>query len=86
MSEAKIVALYQSWDALVKKKETMGALILEMIAHPEATTQDIERWIPQYRAVVQMLREHRPHVIDALGKGYSWRTQNFKDAVMKVKL
>ena len=85
-SEAKLWELYKSWDALVEHKGKMGRTILELIAHPEATPQDIERVVPQYRDIVGKLREHKPVILKALNKGGSWRVRNAYDNVENTKL
>lgn len=85
-SEAKLWALYKSWDALVKHKEKMGQTILELVAHPEATPQDIERVVPQYRDIVGKLRAHKPVILKALDKGGSWRVHNAYDNVKNTNL
>lgn len=86
MNNIKLMELYKSWAALVKHKENMGSKILELIAHPEVSTQDIERWVPAYRNIVAMLREHRPTVLKALQQGTSWQVSNAFDTVKNTHL
>ena len=85
-NEAKLWELYKSWQALVDHKAKMGRTILELIAHPEATPQDIERVVPQYRDIVGKLREHKPVILKALDKGTSWRVHNAYDTVKNTHL
>lgn len=80
-SEAKLMELYKSWDALLKHKDKMGHTILELIAHPDATQEQIAEVVPRYRDVVGMLRKHRPVIIEALNKGRSMPVRNALDKV-----
>lgn len=58
--------LYASWRELVKLKERMGAKILELIAHPDCKPEHLTEALPPYKATVEMLRKHRPTMIEAL--------------------
>lgn len=58
--------LYTSWRELVKLKESMGAKILELIAHPDCKPEHLTDALPTYKAVVEMLRKHKPTMVEAL--------------------
>lgn len=58
--------LYASWRELVKLKESMGAKILELIAHPDCKPEHLTEALPPYKATVEMLRKHRPTMVEAL--------------------
>lgn len=58
--------LYTSWRALVKLKDAMGAKILELIAHPDCKPEHLTEVMPRYKAVVEMLRKHKPTMVEAL--------------------
>lgn len=59
--------LYTSWRELVKLKESMGAKILELIAHPDCKPEHLADALPPYKATVEMLRKHKPTVVKAMG-------------------
>lgn len=58
--------LYKSWRELVLLKTKMGEAVLEICGHPEATHEDVAKAVAKYCAVVQMLRKHKPTMLDAL--------------------
>lgn len=58
--------LYTSWRALVKIKDDMGAKILALIAHPDCKPEHLTEVMPRYKAVVEMLRKHKPTMVEAL--------------------
>lgn len=59
--------LYNSWRELVKLKESMGAKLLELIAHPDCKPEHLVDALPKYQATVAMLRKHKPTMVKALG-------------------
>ena len=85
-SEAKLWALYKSWDALVKHKEKMGRTILELIAHPDSTPEHLAEALPRYKDIVGKLRDHKPVILKGLAKGSSWRINNAYSIVKDTHL
>lgn len=86
MKEEKLLELGNTWLTLVLNKEKMGRTILELVAHPDATPEQLSEALPRYKEVVGNLRKHRPVILEALDKGYSWRVQSLKDKVRNTKL
>ena len=66
MTPQKRRELYLSWLALVKLKVSMGEKVLELIAHPESKPEHVAEVMPRYKAVVEMLRKHKPAMLNAL--------------------
>ena len=85
-TDQQLIDLYESWDEMVKLKERMGKSLLELIAHPEATNEQIVETALRYRKVVYDLRKHKPNVLEALNKGYSYKLRTLADALMNTRL
>ena len=68
MSKEKAYSLYKSWRQIVQLKEKMGATILELVTHPDATPEQIMEPAMRYRKLVNDLRENRQVIVDALHK------------------
>ena len=58
--------LYKSWRELVTLKEKMGNTVLQVCEHPDATPEDLMNAASKYAAVVKMLRDHKPTMLEAL--------------------
>lgn len=85
-TDQQLIDLYQSWDEMVKLKERMGRSLLELIAHPDATDEQIVTTALRYRTVVMDLRKHKPTVLEAMNKGYSYKLRSLADNIMKTRL
>jgi hypothetical protein len=58
--------LYKSWRELALLKTKMGDTVLQVCEHPDATPEDLMNAATKYAAVVKMLRDHKPVMLDAL--------------------
>lgn len=87
MSKPTAKELYDSWNALVKHKNHMGEKLLELIAHPDCTPAHLAEAMPRYQATVEMLRKHKPTMLDALRTKYSlYEGGHFADYIARTKL
>lgn len=65
---SKAQTLYDSFKKLYELQAKMGRTTLELIAHPDATPEQIQEASVGYRNVTQSLRKHKPVVVQALVK------------------
>lgn len=60
--------LYESWVKLNARQQALGRKVLEMLAHPDATPEQIQDVAARYRASAQSIREVQERTVKALHK------------------
>lgn len=57
---------YDVWMQMVRNRDQLGRTVLEMLAHPQATQEQIMSAAGRYRRVTASMREVQPKVVQAL--------------------
>ena len=60
--------LYESWRNLHTKHQAMGRTVLQMLAHPAVTPEQVQEVATRYRARTHSLREVQARTVSALHK------------------
>lgn len=58
--------LYDTWMQMVRNRENLGRTVLETLAHPQATPEQIQDAADKYKRITTSLREVQPKVVKAL--------------------
>jgi hypothetical protein len=60
--------LYESWRNLHTKHQAMGRTVLQMLAHPDVTPEQVQDVATHYRETTRSLREVQERTVSALRK------------------
>ena len=58
--------LYESWVKLNAHQQALGRTVLRMLAHPDATPEQVQDAAARYRASAQSIREVQERTVKAL--------------------
>lgn len=68
MTRSGAKQLYESWAKLHAKHQAMGRTVLQMLAHPDVTPEQVQDVATRYRATTQSLRGVQERTVSALRK------------------
>jgi len=83
MNKDKAFQLYETWTEQTVLHRRMGQTILELIAHPDSTLDQLSKTQHSYRGLTRTIIMVKPKLSDALLKaGYA----NLADMVLRYQL